>query len=86
MVESMQIDSSTKKKLKVWQEKLEKILLMAFSAGQSSAHIGGALSSVDIISTLYDEVFQINKKNINDENNDRFILSKGHGCLVIMLF
>ena len=35
---------------------------MAFSAGQSSAHIGGALSTVDIISTLYQMVFQINKK------------------------
>ena len=82
MVESMQIDSSTKKKIEsLAREIRKKILLMAFSAGQSSAHIGGALSSVDIISTLYDEVFQINKKNINDENNDRFILSKGHGCL-----
>jgi len=78
----MQIDSESKKNVEVLAKKIrEKILLMAFSAGQSSAHIGGALSTVDIISTLYQMVFQINKKDLFDENKDRFILSKGHGCL-----
>lgn len=78
----MQIDSESKKNVEVLAKKIrEKILLMAFSAGQSSAHIGGALSTVDIISTLYQMVFQINKKDLFDENIDRFILSKGHGCL-----
>ena len=57
----MQIDSESKKNVEVLAKKIrEKILLMAFSAGQSSAHIGGALSTVDIISTLYQMVFQIN--------------------------
>ncbi len=78
----MQIDLETKKRVKLVANKVrKKILLMAFSAGQSSAHIGGALSSADIISTLYETVFKINKKNIYDEEKDRFILSKGHGCL-----
>ena len=78
----MQIDLDTKKRVKLVANKVrKKILLMAFSAGQSSAHIGGALSSADIISTLYETVFKINKKNIYDEEKDRFILSKGHGCL-----
>ena len=82
MEEFMQIDSESKKNVEVLAKKIrEKILLMAFSAGQSSAHIGGALSTVDIISTLYQMVFQINKKDLFDENKDRFILSKGHGCL-----
>ena len=53
MVESMQIDSSTKKKIEsLAREIRKKILLMAFSAGQSSAHIGGALSSVDMFYSL----------------------------------
>ena len=78
----MQIDSESKKNVEVLAKKIrEKILLMAFSAGQSSAHIGGALSTVDIISTLYQMVFQINKKDLFDENKDRFILSKRDGCL-----
>ena len=41
----------------------EKILLMALNAGQSSAHIGGALSSVEIISTLYGTIFKLNDKD-----------------------
>ena len=48
----MQIDSESKKNVEVLAKKIrEKILLMAFSAGQSSAHIGEP-STVDIISTL----------------------------------
>lgn len=78
----MQIDLKSKKNVEDLAKKIrKKILLMALSAGQSSAHIGGALSTVDIIATLYQTVFQINRGDINDENNDRFILSKGHGCL-----
>ena len=78
----MQIDLKSKKNVEDLAKKIrKKILLMALSAGQSSAHIGGALSTVDIIATLYQTVFRINREDINDENNDRFILSKGHGCL-----
>ena len=35
------------------------ILLAAMNAGASSAHIGGALSLVDILSVLYEEVANI---------------------------
>ncbi len=56
------------------------IIDMAFYAGASSAHLGGALSIVEIISTLFCHVMKYN----NDpkwEDRDRFILSKGHACL-----
>jgi len=70
----MQIDTQSKEKVELLSNKIrKKILLMAYSAGESSAHIGGALSTVDIVSTLYQLVFNISR--------DRFILSKGHGCL-----
>lgn len=59
----------------------EKILLMSYEAGHSSAHIGGALSSVEILSTIFTSFLKYNKKNPIDEGRDRFILSKGHGCL-----
>lgn len=59
---------------------INKILDMAFEAGSSSAHLGGALSSVDIVTVIYDYFLNINK-NISDRN--RFILSKGHACLVL---
>jgi len=54
---------------------------MAFSAGASSSHFGGALSIVEIVSILFSEVMKIKKDNPNWEDRDRFILSKGHACL-----
>jgi transketolase len=41
-------------------------------------HIGGSLSSVDIETALYFHIMNIDPKNPNMENRDRFILSKGH--------
>ena len=57
------------------------ILEMAFEAGSSSAHIGGALSIVEIISSLFSYKMRIDKTDPNWEDRDRFILSKGHACL-----
>lgn len=57
------------------------ILEMAYLAGSSSSHLGGALSIVEIISTLFTTQININKKKPNWIDKDRFILSKGHACL-----
>ncbi len=57
------------------------ILYAAKHAGASSAHIGGALSSVDILSVLFSSVMKINNKDNFTLKRDRFIMSKGHGCL-----
>jgi transketolase len=57
------------------------ILEMAVSAGAASAHLGGALSITEIISTLFAYQMRIDKKDPNWEERDRFILSKGHACL-----
>ena len=61
---------------------LRNIIDSAYFAGASSAHIGGALSSVDIVSTLFSEFIKINKENFEKTERDYFILSKGHACLV----
>jgi transketolase len=57
------------------------ILEMALTAGSNSSHFGGALSIIEIISVLFSNIMKIDKKNPQWENRDRFILSKGHGCL-----
>lgn len=44
----------------------------------SAGHLGGSLSSVDILNVLYNSVMFVNPKIPNDEIRDRFILSKGH--------
>jgi transketolase len=80
----MQKNSKEIEKITKFSKNLrKKILLMAYCAGSSAAHIGGALSIAEIVSVLYGAVmnFDGNLKEIN--NRDRFILSKGHACLAL---
>ena len=46
--------------------------------GANSGHVGGALSSADILTVLYFNQMNINEKEPTDLLRDRFILSKGH--------
>ena len=46
-------------------------------------HLGSALSIVEIIRVLYDDILQYDPKNPVWPQRDRFILSKGHGCLAL---
>lgn len=74
--------SESIKKIEKFSLNLRKnIIDMAFYAGSSSAHIGGALSIADIISFLFAHKMNIDLTNPVNEDRDRFILSKGHACL-----
>jgi transketolase len=57
------------------------ILDMALEAGAHSSHFGGGLSVVDITATLFGSVMNIRSNEPEWAGRDRFILSKGHGCL-----
>ena len=57
------------------------ILNMSLTAGSYSSHLGGGLSIVDITATLFSAVMNHDKKKPQWPDRDRFILSKGHGCL-----
>lgn len=46
-------------------------------------HLGSAFSIVEILRVLYEEVLRINPDNPLWADRDRFILSKGHGCLAL---
>ena len=46
-------------------------------------HLGSAFSIVEILRVLYDDVLRYNSKSPKWEGRDRFILSKGHGCLAL---
>jgi len=48
-----------------------------------SGHIGGALSLVETVVTLYWRVLNIDPRNPKMEDRDRVILSKGHGGPVL---
>lgn len=43
-----------------------------------SGHPGGSLSAADLFTYLYFEEMHVDPKNPEDENRDRFVLSKGH--------
>lgn len=60
---------------------IRNIIDTAYIAGSSSAHIGGALSIVDIVTVLFEHIININKENFKNKSRDYFILSKGHACL-----
>ena len=55
---------------------------------EERGHVGSSLSLVEMIRVLYDKIIKFDSKKTNLEARDRFILSKGHGCLAlyVMLF
>ena len=48
-------------------------------------HLGSALSLVEILRVLYDDVLQYDPRNPSWSERDRFVLSKGHGCLALYI-
>ena len=75
-------DNKDKDKIGLFSKNIKrKILEMAYVAGSSSSHFGGALSIVEIISTLFAHQLNIKKDDPEWLERDRVILSKGHACL-----
>lgn len=46
-------------------------------------HIGGAFSSIDIMTVLYNKIMRHDPRNPKWPDRDRFILSAGHKCLAL---
>lgn len=65
---------------KIAQEVRINIIDMIYTA--QSGHPGGALSAADIVTALYFDIMNLDPKNLNWPDRDRFILSKGHACPV----
>jgi len=63
--------------LKVMSYDLRKNVVDMIMSGKGG-HIGGDMSMMDILVTLYFKVMNISPENQNDPDRDRFILSKGH--------
>ncbi|CCL09493.1 putative transketolase N-terminal section [Clostridioides difficile T61] len=74
------MEGSMNKQIKRLEEKSnqirKEILDVVYNA--KSGHVGGAMSSTDILTTLYYHVMNISIENAKNSNRDRFILSKGH--------
>lgn len=63
--------------LKVMSYDLRRDVVDMIISGKGG-HIGGDMSMMDILVTLYFKVMNISPENQNDPDRDRFILSKGH--------
>jgi len=61
---------------------LRRTIIKTLAAGQRG-HVGAAFSLVEILRVLYDDVLRYDAKNPKWPSRDRFILSKGHGCLAL---
>jgi transketolase len=59
---------------------LRRLVIDALEGG-GRGHIGSPLSMMEILRVLYDEVLRVRPAEPHWPERDRFILSKGHGCL-----
>lgn len=67
--------------LKIHANNIRKLCLkMAYNSG-GSAHLGGGLSLVEAMTVLYGDVMNTADRNLPYEEQDKFLLSKGHGVL-----
>ena len=70
------------KKIKKISIRLRKLVIF-LSYKKKTAHLGSALSCIDIISILYFKFLKINNKNYKNKKRNYFILSKGHAALAL---
>ena len=73
------MDIKEKASLKVFADKARLLALEGIYSAQSG-HPGGSLSICDILSVLYNKIMNIDPKNPDKADRDRFVLSKGHAC------
>lgn len=66
---------------KIAKEIRKNILLMANRA--KSAHVGGSLSCVELLTALYFGIMKIDPKNPYNEKRDRLVFSKAHDAKVL---
>ena len=56
-------------------------LVLKSLVGGGRGHMGSAMSLIEILRVLYDDIIKYNPKKPKFTDRDRLILSKGHGCL-----
>lgn len=59
---------------------LRKMVVETLNASRRG-HLGAAFSIIEILRVLYDDVLRYDARNPWWPGRDRFVLSKGHGCL-----
>jgi len=79
----MRFEFNQKLKLDRRSVELRKEIVRAVASSSRRGHIGASFSLVEIVRVLYDEILKYDSQNPKWFERDRFILSKGHGCLAL---
>lgn len=61
---------------------LRRLVIQALEGG-GRGHVGSSLSLIEIVRVLYDDILRYQPQEPGWPERDRFILSKGHGCLAL---
>jgi transketolase len=76
----MPIDSALKRDLQTKAVETRKLILDAVKHA-GAGHVGGPLSMVEIVLSLYFKMLNVDPKNPQWPDRDRFVLSKGHSSI-----
>ena len=72
----------SREELELIAKKMRKcVFLMALHSGPKGAHIGGSMSSIEILTALYADVMNYDISNPFWDDRDRFIMSKAHSAI-----
>ncbi len=65
------------------QARLMRQGIMTTLQAAGSGHVGGSMSSADIVTALYFQIMRVDPANPRWEDRDRFVLSKGHASALL---
>ncbi len=74
--------SDTSSVLDARSRHLRRLVVRALEGG-GRGHIGSSMSPIEILRVLYDDILRFRPADPLWAERDRFILSKGHGCLAL---
>lgn len=76
-------DLSSSAELDAKSKAIRRRILEVLVNRRVAGHLGPAFSIVEILLALYDECLRLPQEVTNIDARDRFVLSKGHGCLAL---
>jgi len=82
MIDTQQVDTQQVEKLRKLASSVRRHDLQTVYKAKLG-HVGGEMSAIDILVTLYFAVLHVDPARPDDPERDRFILSKGHSAVAL---
>ena len=74
----MDIMDQSKRNMLALNANKARLLAVQMVHGAASGHPGGSLSCLDVLTTLYFNVMNVDVNDPRKADRDRFVMSKGH--------